>query len=52
MFFPGESLNEKDELFKNLGQFSKFAVASVQNGGNQVENGAIEYRWDIILSQK
>jgi protocatechuate 3,4-dioxygenase, beta subunit len=52
MFFPGEPLNEKDELFKNLGPFSKFALASVQSGAKQIEDGAIEYRWDIVLFEK
>lgn len=52
MFFPGEPLNEKDDLFKNLGPTSKFAIASVQPGANQIEAGAIEYRWNIILYEK
>ena len=52
MFFPGEPLNEKDDLFKNLGPSSKFAIASVQSGANQIEAGAIEYRWNIVLYEK
>jgi protocatechuate 3,4-dioxygenase, beta subunit len=52
MFFPGEPLNEKDELFRNLGPNSKFALATVQKSGKQIESDALEYRWDIVLYEK
>ncbi len=52
MFFPGEPLNQKDHLFRFLGKDSKFAIASVQAPSKQIEDGVIEYQWNIILYEK
>jgi protocatechuate 3,4-dioxygenase beta subunit len=52
MFFPGEPLNEKDQLFTSLGPQAKFAIATVETATREIEDGALQYRWDIILFEK
>lgn len=53
MFFPGEPLNEKDELFLNLrSQSEKIAavvIAQTLAPTKEIEKGAVLFGWDIVL---
>jgi protocatechuate 3,4-dioxygenase, beta subunit len=53
MFFPGESLNEKDALFLNLrSQSEKTAAAVIAQTlapTKEIEKGAMLFGWDIVL---
>lgn len=51
MFFPGEPLNEKDELFLFLGQRASKSIAQILPPTGDVEADSEIVMWDIILNQ-
>ncbi len=52
MFFPGESLNEKDPLFQMLGKDSPLALGRVLPATAEVEPDSLMVIWDIMLYQR
>lgn len=52
MFFPGESLNEKDQLFLSLGKYAPAAVARLLPPDANSEPAAIRLGWDIVLYER
>jgi protocatechuate 3,4-dioxygenase beta subunit len=51
MFFPGEELNAKDQIFLSLGSDGVAAVASTMTLTPETEKGALFFNWDIILNK-
>jgi protocatechuate 3,4-dioxygenase beta subunit len=51
MYFPGEPLNDKDALFKELGSSRDVAVGKVLPLTKELEPDSLLINWDIILEK-
>jgi len=51
MYFPGEPLNEKDSIFKELGDEKDAAIGKVTPAGKGFEIDSLMVVWDIILDR-
>ena len=52
MFFPNEPLNEKDDLFKMMGEYARLAIATPEVSPKTAEQDSLSYMWNIILYEK
>jgi protocatechuate 3,4-dioxygenase, beta subunit len=51
MYFPGEPLNDKDQLFLELGSYKTAAVPSVLPSTKEMAVGETLLHWDIVLTR-
>jgi protocatechuate 3,4-dioxygenase beta subunit len=51
MFFPDEPLNEKDEIFLEMGSDGVAAVAKLLPPIKEIESDAMLLAWDIVLTK-
>jgi protocatechuate 3,4-dioxygenase beta subunit len=51
MYFPDEPLNEKDQVFLDLGSYKQAAVAKLLPSTKEIESDAILLAWDIVLTK-
>jgi protocatechuate 3,4-dioxygenase beta subunit len=51
MYFPGEPLNEKDSIFKDLGEDKDAAIGKVLPAGKGFEADSLMVTWDIVLDR-
>jgi len=51
MYFPGEPLNEKDDIFNQMGQFKNAAIAKLLPPTKELEPDSKLVMWDIVLDR-
>jgi hypothetical protein len=51
MYFPNEQLNEKDDIFKQLGSDKDAAIGKVLPPTKDIEPDSLLVVWDIVLDR-
>lgn len=51
MYFPGEPLNEKDDIFRQLGRYRNAAIGKVLAPTKDLEPDSMLVLWDIVLDR-
>ncbi len=51
LYFPGEPLNEKDDIFNQLGSYKDAAIGKLLPRAKDVEADSLVLAWDIILDK-
>ena len=51
LYFPGEPLNEKDDIFRDLGSYKEAATGKILPPTKDMEADSLIVAWDIILDR-